>query len=259
MKIIQRLYAGGRRGRRRFSVLAAALLLAFAIHGLPAATAGAKDAKPVTRQDRIDFARSVFRDTDETWALVFKKLGKPYRSPVLVIFDGRKMSPCGLATSRKPPFYCPLNEKIYFDPVFFEELTGLMGKSSSFALATVIAHETGHHVQQLLGTFQKVSDEMARVGGVAANALSVKLELQADCYAGVWATAGDNRFHTIDPGDVVGALRAAKAFGDDALQRDKGEKVDPKEFRHGSGKQRMKWFLAGLDAGRIMACDTFAK
>ena len=204
------------------------------------------------------FIRRVLGTTEDTWNDIFRRNGSDYREPKLELFTGRTASACGRATAAVGPFYCPADEKVYIDLSFFEELQTRFRAPGDFAQAYVIAHEVGHHVQQLLGTSDKVTQLQQRARSEAqANDLSVRLELQADCYAGVWGFYAKQR-NILDPGDLEEALNAASAIGDDRLQREAGAGVVPDSFTHGSSAQRMRWFRAGFDSGDLRRCDTFS-
>lgn len=204
-----------------------------------------------------DFVAAVLADTEDTWQALFRKQGGTYREPTLVLFSGRVNSACGMATSAVGPFYCPGDQKLYLDLSFFQDLKQRHGAPGDFAQAYVIAHEVGHHVQTLIG----VSDQVRQAGRgkskTEVNALSVKQELQADCFAGLWGHAANTERQLLDPGDLEEALTAATAIGDDRLQRESGRGVVPDSFTHGSSAQRVKWFKRGFESGDINSCDTF--
>jgi predicted metalloprotease len=204
-----------------------------------------------------DFVAAVLADTEDTWQALFRKQGGTYREPTLVLFTGRVNSACGMATSAVGPFYCPGDQKLYLDLSFFQDLKQRHGAPGDFAQAYVIAHEVGHHVQTLIG----VSDQVRQAGRgkskTEVNALSVKQELQADCFAGLWGHAANTERQLLDPGDLEEALTAATAIGDDRLQRESGRGVVPDSFTHGSSAQRVKWFKRGFESGDINSCDTF--
>lgn len=204
-----------------------------------------------------DFVAAVLADTEDTWQAIFRKQGGTYREPTLVLFSGRVNSACGMATSAVGPFYCPGDQKLYLDLSFFQDLKERHGAPGDFAQAYVIAHEVGHHVQTLIG----VSDQVRQAGRgkskTEVNALSVKQELQADCFAGLWGHAANTERQLLDPGDLEEALTAATAIGDDRLQRESGRGVVPDSFTHGSSAQRVKWFRRGFESGDINSCDTF--
>jgi uncharacterized protein len=210
-------------------------------------------ARPASETDT--FVAKVLGTTERTWAEVFQReVGEAYREPRLVLFTDRVRSACGAAESAMGPFYCPGDQKVYLDQSFFDELSRRFGAPGDFAAAYVIAHEVGHHIQTLLGISQQVSEMQSRVSRTEANALSVRLELQADCLAGVWA---HHNQMLLEPGDVEEAMRAATAIGDDALQRAAQGVVVPESFTHGSSEQRTRWFMRGMQEGTIAACDTF--
>lgn len=205
-----------------------------------------------------DFVAAVLADTEDTWQAQFRKQGSSYREPTLVLFTGRVNSACGMASSAVGPFYCPGDQKLYLDLSFFQDLKQRHGAPGDFAQAYVIAHEVGHHVQTLIG----VSDQVRQAGQgrskTEVNALSVKQELQADCFAGLWGHAANTERQLLDPGDLEEALTAATAIGDDRLQREAGRGVVPDSFTHGSSAQRVKWFRRGFESGDINSCDTFS-
>ncbi|WP_278388538.1 KPN_02809 family neutral zinc metallopeptidase [Pseudomonas oryzihabitans] len=208
---------------------------------------------------QVDFVRVVLGETENTWTRIFQAHGEQYQPPKLVLFNGQVQSGCGGATAASGPFYCPVDSKVYLDLTFFQELQQRFGADGDFARAYVIAHEVGHHVQNLTGTTSKM--EAARRRGIpteGATGLSVRLELQADCYAGVWANDAQQRLNWLEPGDLEKALNAANAIGDDRLQRQSQGRVVPDSFTHGSSAQRVKWFRTGFDSGKVESCDTFA-
>ena len=205
-----------------------------------------------------DFVAAVLADTEDTWQAQFNKLGGTYREPTLVLFTGRVNSACGMASSAVGPFYCPGDQKLYLDLSFFEDLKQRHGAPGDFAQAYVIAHEVGHHVQTLIGVSDKVRQAGRGKSQAEVNALSVKQELQADCFAGLWGHAANTERQLLDPGDLEEALTAATAIGDDRLQREAGRGVVPDSFTHGSSAQRVKWFKTGFESGDINSCDTFS-
>jgi predicted metalloprotease len=223
--------------------------------GAPA-SAGAPGAPA---QDQMSqFVSVVLADTEDTWSAIFKqKFGRDYEDPKLVLFTGAVQSACGIAQSAMGPFYCPNDQAVYIDLAFYRELKDRFGAPGDFAQAYVIAHEVGHHVQNLLGTSDKVRAAQERSDKAGANALSVGLELQADCYAGVWGYHAQRARNILEPGDVDEALNAASAIGDDKLQKATRGYVVPESFTHGSSQQRVRWFKKGLETGRMQACDTF--
>jgi predicted metalloprotease len=205
-----------------------------------------------------DFVSVVVADTEDTWQTLFAEQGKRYREPTLVLFSGATRSACGLGEAAMGPFYCPGDEKVYIDLAFYDQLRQSFGAPGDFAQAYVVAHEVGHHVQNLLGITQQVDLSRRRLNATQANALSVRLELQADCFAGVWARRAEQMRQILEAGDLEEALNAASAVGDDRLQRQARGHVTPDSFTHGSSAQRMRWFQTGFKQGRIAACDTFS-
>jgi predicted metalloprotease len=199
----------------------------------------------------------VLADTEETWTQILPRYGVNYVEPKLVLFSGLVQSACGTAEAAMGPFYCPLDQKVYLDMSFYNDLTQRFGAPGDFAQAYVVAHEVGHHVQNLIGTAEKVRAAQERMSQVDANALSVRMELQADCYAGVWAHNAAKSRQLLQPGDVEEGLRAASAIGDDRLQKMTKGRVVPDAFTHGSSEQRERWFNRGLETGTPEACDTF--
>jgi predicted metalloprotease len=200
-----------------------------------------------------EFVSVVLGDTEETWGRIFTAAGKRYQEPVLVLFEDSVRSACGSASSASGPFYCPGDQKVYLDLSFFRELDKRFGAPGDFAQAYVVAHEVGHHVQNLLGINEQVQDAQQGAGRAGANSLSVKLELQADCFAGVWGHHA-NKKQLLDSGDVEEGLSAAAAIGDDRLT---GGRVSPESFTHGTSEQRAHWLRQGLSTGDIGSCDTF--
>ncbi|MEZ5572470.1 MAG: neutral zinc metallopeptidase [Halioglobus sp.] len=205
-----------------------------------------------------EFVSVVLADTEDTWHPIFSKLGRQYREPTLVLFTGSVNSACGYASAAVGPFYCPGDQRLYIDLSFFNDLKERHGAPGDFAQAYVIAHEVGHHVQTLLGISQQVQAAGKGASKAQVNALSVKQELQADCFAGVWGNVANRERQLLDPGDLEEALQAATAIGDDRLQREAGGQVVPDSFTHGTSAQRVKWFRTGFESGNIDACDTFA-
>jgi predicted metalloprotease len=221
----------------------------------PAAETGeAPPANTTPEEERlVSFVSFVLDDAQNTWRQISQQNGTPYRDAKLVLFRDAVQSACGFAESATGPFYCPADEKVYIDLGFYEELQQRFGAPGDFAQAYVLAHEIGHHVQNLLGTEAQVREARTRRADLA-NELSVRLELQADCYAGVW---GFSARDSLEAGDVEEGLAAAAAVGDDRLQRMGGGRVVPESFTHGSSAQRQEWFRRGFDTGRPDACDTF--
>ena len=196
-------------------------------------------------------------DTEDTWTKLFRDMRGQYQAPRLVLFRGGVESACGMASSAVGPFYCSADQRVYLDRAFFEDLAKRFGAPGEFARAYVIAHEIGHHVQNLMGITDKVAQQRERAGGARGNQLSVRLELQADCLAGVWGYYAKQR-GLLEPGDVESGLGAAAAIGDDRIQRQTRGQVAPESFTHGSSEQRVRWFRTGLEGGDPRACDTFS-
>lgn len=209
-------------------------------------------------QQLADFVSVVLADTEDTWQQIFREQGGSYREPTLVLFSGRVNSACGMASAAVGPFYCPGDQQLYIDLSFFHDLSQRHGAPGDFAQAYVVAHEVGHHVQTLLGISKQVQEAGRGKSEAAVNALSVRQELQADCFAGLWGHAANTDRQLLDPGDLEEALRAATAIGDDRLQREAGGQVVPDSFTHGSSAQRVEWFRRGFDSGNIADCDTFS-
>ncbi len=202
---------------------------------------------------------AVLGDTEDTWSAIFQANGAQYVPPKLVLFTQQVQTACGFADAAVGPFYCPGDQKVYIDLAFYDELKSRFQAPGDFAQAYVLAHEVGHHVQNLMGTERKLRAAQERASKVEANQLQVKMELQADCYAGVWAHNADRARHVIEQGDVEEALTAASAVGDDTIQRRTQGHVVPDSFTHGSAEQRMSWFKRGLETGSVPACDTFSQ
>ncbi|MEE4237317.1 MAG: neutral zinc metallopeptidase [Anderseniella sp.] len=208
-----------------------------------------------TNDEWGQFAGKVLGTTERTWTRIFQENGRVYQAPRLVLFSGFVQSACGNAQSAMGPFYCPRDSKVYIDLTFFQDMRAKLGAGGDFAYAYVIAHEVGHHVQNQLGIADKVLAARMRSPQEVANQLSVRMELQADCFAGVWAR--DNK-HLLEEGDIEEGLNAASAIGDDRLQRRSQGYVVPESFTHGTSEQRMSWLKRGIDTGSISACDTFS-
>lgn len=225
----------------------------------PEATQQAQDRPPATDQMTV-FVRKVLGNTERTWSHIFENdLNRRYAPPTLVLFSGATATACGTGQAAMGPFYCPADQKVYIDLSFYDELRQRFGAAGDFAQAYVIAHEIGHHVQNLLGVSDKVDSARRRVSEKQANQLSVRLELQADCLAGVWAaTAQRANQQLLEPGDIEEGLKAAAAIGDDRLQRQSQGYVVPDAFTHGSSEQRVRWLRRGLESGDIGQCDAFA-
>lgn len=223
------------------------------------------------QKEASDFVGTILADTEDTWTPIFQQLGQSYVAPKLVLFDGRVQSACGTAESAMGPFYCPSDQKVYIDTQFFKEMRQQMGisgdknqtelsrqdQAGDFAQAYVVAHEVGHHIQNLLGISSQVQRAQAQANRTQANQLSVRLELQADCFAGIWANRNQERTQFLEAGDVEEAMDAAQKIGDDYLQKRATGQVVPDSFTHGTSQQRMHWFETGLKSGDLNQCDTF--
>lgn len=205
-----------------------------------------------------DFVSVILADTEDTWNQLFRAQGATYREPTLVLFDQAVRSACGFNSAAVGPFYCPPDEQVYLDLSFFRQLSQQLGAPGDFAAAYVIAHEVGHHVQNLMGIADQVRQQRMRVSQVQGNRLQVAMELQADCFAGVWGHHAERQRDLLESGDLEEALAAAAAIGDDTLQRRSQGYVQPESWTHGSSSQRRDWFLRGYESGRIDACDTFS-
>ncbi|HTO72073.1 MAG TPA: neutral zinc metallopeptidase [Myxococcota bacterium] len=203
------------------------------------------------------FASVVLASTEDVWGEIFAQRGQRYEKPKLVLFSGAVRSACGTAQSAVGPFYCPRDSQVYLDLGFFQELSDRFGAPGDFARAYVVAHEVGHHVQNLLGISDRVESAQGRGSREEANELSVKLELQADCLAGVWGQRANQQHRWLEPGDIETGLAAAQAIGDDTLQRQAGAAVQPESWTHGSSAQRVHWLRTGLESGDLSKCDTF--
>jgi predicted metalloprotease len=203
------------------------------------------------------FVAVVLADTEDVWTAIFKSAGETYSEPSLVLFSGQVSSACGSASAAMGPFYCPADQKVYLDLTFFNELASRFQAAGDFAQAYVIAHEVGHHVQTLLGISTAVQRERQGRSEEESNQLSVRQELQADCFAGVWASHAQRTKSILEPGDIDEALQAASAVGDDTIQKRGRGYVVPESFTHGSAEQRQRWFKTGFETGQINACDTF--
>ncbi|MGZ7882392.1 KPN_02809 family neutral zinc metallopeptidase [Acinetobacter soli] len=223
------------------------------------------------QKEASDFVGTILADTEDTWTPIFQQLGQSYVAPKLVLFNGRDQSACGTAESAMGPFYCPTDQKVYIDTQFFKEMRQQMGisgdknqtelsrqdQAGDFAQAYVVAHEVGHHIQNLLGISSQVQRAQAQANRTQANQLSVRLELQADCFAGIWANRNQERTQFLEAGDVEEAMDAAQKIGDDYLQKRATGQVVPDSFTHGTSQQRMHWFETGLKSGDLNQCDTF--
>lgn len=212
---------------------------------------------PAAENELAEFVSVVLADTEDTWNGLFSQMGKTYREPQLVLFSGAVQSACGFAQAAMGPFYCPADQKVYIDLSFYQDLKNRHGAPGDFAQAYVIAHEIGHHVQTLLGISERVHSARRRVSQVEGNRLSVMQELQADCFAGIWAHHANRARQILEEGDIEEALGAASAIGDDRMQRKSRGYVTPDSFTHGSSAQRVRWFKRGLKNGEVLDCNTF--
>jgi predicted metalloprotease len=208
-------------------------------------------------KELVDFVSFVLADTEDTWTDIFARHGEHYQDPILVLFPGATDSACGFAQSAVGPFYCPNDEKVYIDLSFYRDLKEKYGAPGDFAQAYVIAHEVGHHVQNQLGIMDKVHSAQESLDQVGGNSLSVKLELQADCFAGVWATNANKTRDILEKGDIAEGLNAASSIGDDRLQMEYHGYITPDSFTHGTSAQRVSWFKTGFESGDINSCNTF--
>ncbi|HEX8210639.1 MAG TPA: neutral zinc metallopeptidase [Longimicrobium sp.] len=218
---------------------------------------GGQPGGPPANDEARQFVGAVLADTEDTWNPIFREMGRDYVEPSLVLFTGAEQTACGTGQSAMGPFYCPGDQKVYIDLAFYDDLARMSGAKgdNDFAQAYVIAHEVGHHVQHQLGIADRVDAAQRGAREEEANALSVRLELQADCFAGVW---GNKTAYQLEAGDVEEALAAATAIGDDRLQQKSQGRIVPESFTHGSSAQRVRWFRRGLDTGDVRQCDTFA-
>jgi predicted metalloprotease len=242
------------------------VLIVWLLGGDPGQMLGTMDAgqnqtvEATAEEDQMaQFVSVVLADTEDVWKLIFEQSGQTYREPKLVLFRGEVESACGFATAASGPFYCPGDEKIYIDLSFCDVLKDRFGAHGDFAVAYVIAHEVGHHVQKQLGILDNVQSQRERLSEREANALTVKLELQADFLAGLWAHHADRMMDILEDGDIEEALRAAAAVGDDNIQMKSQGRVVPDDFTHGTSKQRMDWFRKGWDSGDLSDGDTFKR
>ena len=213
---------------------------------------------PPADDKEAQFISVILADTEDTWTRLFKERGRSYEKPKLVLFTDEVRSACGFQSAAVGPFYCPGDRDVYIDLSFFKDLASRFGAPGDFAQAYVVGHEVGHHVQNLLGSSRKVRQLKKGKSKAEKNALSVRLELQADCYSGVWAHYADKHRQMLEEGDVEEGLRAAAAIGDDTLQRRSRGKVSPESWTHGSSEQRVRWFKRGLKSGKVDDCDTLA-
>ncbi|MFO1505670.1 MAG: neutral zinc metallopeptidase [Lysobacterales bacterium] len=223
------------------------------------ATGGAQQTAPIDKNDpQVQFVSSILGSTEDVWSRYFQQVGQQYTDPKLVLFHGSVATACGGASAAVGPFYCPGDQQVYLDLDFFQELATRFHSNSDFARAYVIAHEVGHHVQNELGIMRAEKQAQARGAPMeGADGLSVRLELQADCLAGVWANRSQQQLQWLQPGDIESALNAASQIGDDTLQREARGTVAPDTFTHGTSAERVRWFKTGFQSGDIKACDTF--
>ena len=262
----QRRRAGAFKGGIGTVVIALALALFLGIDPLVllqmqqgcAPISSEEECQPSAEEQQLaDFVSVVLADTEDTWNTICGRSGMDYEEPVLVMFSGSVQSACGMASAAVGPFYCPADNKVYLDLSFFHDLKQRHGAPGDFAQAYVIAHEVGHHVQNLLGISDKVRQAQRGADKAEANALSVRLELQADCFAGLWGNYAERSRQVLEQGDIEEALGAASAIGDDRLQRESMGYTVPESFTHGTSEQRVRWFRKGIETGDIGNCDTF--
>ncbi|MGR8949021.1 MAG: KPN_02809 family neutral zinc metallopeptidase [Gammaproteobacteria bacterium] len=227
------------------------------LQGQSAGPASASYTPSAEEEQLAEFISVVLADTEDTWNVLFQQQGGVYQEPKLVLFSGSVRSACGFAKAAMGPFYCPGDRKVYIDLSFYDDLRRRHGAPGDFAQAYVVAHEIGHHVQTLLGISQQVHQARSRVSKVEGNQLSVRQELQADCFAGLWAHHAQRTRQILEEGDLEEAMRAATAIGDDRLQKQSRGYVTPESFTHGTSKQRVRWFKVGLQQGTVAACNTF--
>ena len=225
--------------------------------GAPAGRYEEQTGRPPADDQTTAFIRTVLAETEDTWNGIFQASGETYREPTLVLFSGQVQSACGFASAATGPFYCPGDQRVYLDTSFFQELKQQFGAAGDFAEAYVIAHEVGHHVQNLIGVLPRFNQSRQRMSEVEANRMSVRVELQADCFAGVWAKFTDQK-GLLEQGDLEEALNAAQQIGDDTLQKRSQGYVVSESFNHGTSAQRMDWFRRGFENGDVNACDTFS-
>jgi Predicted metalloprotease len=226
----------------------------------PSATQGAPSGQAQPADERAQFVSAVLADTEDVWGVIFPKaFGRQYENPKLVLFTDAVESACGFSQAAVGPFYCAEDQRVYIDLSFYDDLKQRFGAPGDFAQAYVIAHEVGHHVQELTGVMDQVHNLEGRGSERQANALSVRLELQADCYAGVWGYHAQKMKNILEPGDLDEALNAASAIGDDRRQMESRGRVSPDSFTHGSSAQRVEWFRRGFESGEVRNCDTFGR
>ncbi|MDM9644809.1 neutral zinc metallopeptidase [Rhizobium sp. S163] len=218
---------------------------------------GSPESRAGSNDQMTAFVKTVLAETEDTWQGIFQSQGRTYDDPTLVLFRGQTRSACGAASAASGPFYCPEDQKVYLDTAFFDELSNRFGASGDFAEAYVVAHEVGHHVQNQLGILPKFNEARQHMSEADANKMSIRVELQADCFAGIWGKFTQQK-GILDAGDLEEALNAAQQIGDDTLQKRTQGYVVPDSFNHGTSAQRVKWFKQGFDSGRLSACDTFS-
>lgn len=226
--------------------------------GLPATVQEGPAQAPPADDEQSRFVATVLASTEDVWTPIFKQAGQQYVPPKLVLFRGAYPTACGMGQAAMGPFYCPADQKVYIDLSFYDTLQNQLGAPGEFAQAYVIAHEVGHHVQKLLGITDQVDAQRRRLSETQYNALSVRVELQADCFAGVWAHTANEQTPMIEDGDIDAALNAASQIGDDTLQTRSQGRVVPDSFTHGTSAQRVRWFRRGWEDGNVQACDTFS-
>lgn len=222
---------------------------------------GSSQNTQMTAQDEqaAQFVSVTLADTEEVWADVFRQqVGRSYTPPTLVLFKGSTQSACGGASAATGPFYCPPEQKVYLDTDFFTTMAKRMGAGGDFASAYVVAHEVAHYVQDTLGILRQANQIRSQVDEAQSNAISVRIELQADCFSGIWAKSAQTKFGSLERGDIAEAMNAAKQIGDDTLQRNAGQRVTPEGFTHGTSEQRQRWFARGFESGLLGDCDTFS-
>ena len=263
------LLLGGLRGKGIVAIIVAAaaayffdidpaLIMRLLNSGENTVTESSAPTQQIPANDKLaKFVSVVLADTEDVWRERFAAMGKQYRDPKLVLFRGSTPTPCGKGKAAMGPFYCPADQKVYIDLSFYQEMKTEYRAPGDFAQAYVIGHEVGHHVQNLLGTMRQVRQQQEGASKSDANALSVKMELQADCYAGVWAHHAHKARQILDEGDIEEAMTAAASIGDDTLQKRSGQSVQPESFTHGSSAERVRWFKTGMQSGDVKACDTF--
>jgi predicted metalloprotease len=251
---------GGLGGIGLLAVLAIGYFLGIDVTPLLQQGAPVSGGGQITRADEeaAQFVSVTLADTEEVWTDIFaRQIGEAYEPVTLVLFKGVTQSPCGGASGATGPFYCPGDKKVYLDTAFFTTLSQRLGAGGDFAAAYVVAHEVGHYVQDRLGILSQANTLRQRGSEAESNAISVRIELQADCFAGLWAARAQDRFATLEPGDIDEAMNAAERIGDDALQSGAGQVPRPETFTHGTSAQRQRWFLTGYRGGDLRDCDTF--